>query len=155
MLPTAYAVSMETPHDKYSSNLWDWLTNGQTTHHIGKRSIGSVVYKIWPFLLKVVGIEVVGTAGGIGLTALIKSAWPTYHFSDQLTDNMGIVSESPSRTRNFLTGNDSSKHSFLCSRRLLSMFRCSMFLSSQISFGFRSYYANTRVKLCMVPHTIK
>ena len=42
---------MEMPHDKYSSNLWDWLTNGQTTHHIRKRSIGSVVYKIWPFLL--------------------------------------------------------------------------------------------------------
>ena len=40
---------------RYSSNLWDRLTDGQTTHHIRKRSIGSAVYKIGHFLLTCVG----------------------------------------------------------------------------------------------------
>ena len=46
---------MEGLHDKYSSNLWDRLTDGRTTHHIRKRSIGSAVYKIGLFLLTCVG----------------------------------------------------------------------------------------------------
>ena len=43
---------MEGLHDKYSSNLWDRLTDGRTTHHIQKQLIGSVavVYKIGFFL---------------------------------------------------------------------------------------------------------
>ena len=36
---------------RYSSNLWDRLTDGQTTHHIRKWSIGLAVYKIGHFLL--------------------------------------------------------------------------------------------------------
>ena len=63
----ANVAPMETLHVKYSSNLWDRLTDGGTTHHTRKRSIGSIGPKrALPALPR-----------GFGLPALIQSAQPT------------------------------------------------------------------------------